>query len=185
MKSVLGLLSLLTLTSIAVFAADLFSGKWKGEIAAGPCGGFGAPGGGGLPGGGGFPGGGGRGGPGFNLVPEASQRGGGFPGAPGGGFPEASGADRRGAQKVTLNIKAKEDKKVIEIKLTGNITIGDTTEDVREGKIDGSKISFTTGKPPSPVCHYVGELDAETKELRMTRTIMGSTASGIPLTLKR
>src|SRR6188768_4238154 len=103
MKSLLGILSLLTLTSIVVFAADLFSGKWKGEIAAGPCSGFSVPGGGGgLPGGGGFPGGRGRGGPGFNLVPEASQRGGGFPGEP--------GTDRRGVQKVTLNIKAKEDK---------------------------------------------------------------------------
>ena len=193
MKSVLGILAILIITSLAVSATDIFSGKWKGEIAGGPCGGFGGrgggsgPGGGGPGGGGGFPGGGGgRGGPSFDLVSESSQRGGGggFPGG-GGGFPGGPGADRRGAQKVTLNIKAKEEKKPVEIKLTGNITIGETTEDVRDGKIDGSKISFTTGKPPNPVCQYSGELDAETKELRMTRTTTGNAAQGISLTLKR
>jgi len=189
MKSVLCILSILILAFIAVAASDFVSGKWKGEIAAGPCRGFGAPAGGG---GGGFPGGapgggGGRGGPGFNFLSEASQRGGGFPdgGGPGGGFPGGSGADRRGAQKATLNIKAKEDKKAAEVRLSGNITIGETTEDVRDGRIDGVKITFTTGKPPNPVCQYAGEVNPEAKELRMTRTTMGSTAPGIPLTLKR
>jgi hypothetical protein len=182
MKSVLAILSILIVASIGLSATDLFSGKWKGEISAGSCGGFGAPG-----GGGGFPGGGGggRGGPGFDFASEASQRGGGFPGGPGGDFPGGPGGNRRGPQKVTLNIKTKEDKKTAAIKLTGNITIGDTTEDVRDGKIAGSKISFTTGKPPNSVCQYAGELDAETKELRMTRTIIGNAAPGIPLTLKR
>ncbi len=193
MKSAFCILSILIFAFIAVAANDFFSGKWKGEIAAGPCRGFGAPGGGGGSGGGGFPGGGapggggGRGGPSFNFLSEAGQRGGGFPGggATGGGFPGGSGADRTGAKKVTLNIKAKEDKKAAEIRLGGNITIGETTEDVRDGRIDGVKITFTTGKPPNPVCQYAGELNPETKELRMTRTTMGSTAPGIPLTLKR
>ena len=202
MKSVLSILSILIFALIAVAASDLFSGKWKGEIAAGPCCGFGAPGGGGGGGGGGgFPGGGapggggggGRGGPGFNFLSEAGQRGGGFPGGggPGGGAPGDSGggfpggAGARGTQKVTLNIQAKDDKKAAQSKLSGNITIGETTEDIREGRIDGMKISFATGKPPGPVCQYAGELNSETNELRVTRTTMGSTAPGIPLTLKR
>jgi hypothetical protein len=187
MKSVLYILAILTIASVAVSAADSLNGKWKGEIAAGPCGGFGAPGG-GLPGGG-FPGGGGRG-PGLNLL-EAGQRGGGFPGGPGGGFPGGpdgggfpSTGRSGGTQKVALNIKAKEDKKTSEVKLTGNITIGGNTEDVRDGKVDGSRISFSTGKKP-PVCQYAGELNAETNELRMTRTIAGSTAQGIQFTLRR
>jgi len=187
MKSVFCILSILIFAFIAVAANDFFSGKWKGEIAAGPCRGFGAPGGGGgggFPGGGAPGGGGGRGGPSFNFLSEAGQRGGGFPGDSG-GFPGGSGADRTGAQKVTLNIKAKEDKKAAEIRLSGNITIGETTEDVRGGRIDGVKITFTTGKPPNPVCQYAGELNPETKELRMTRTTTGSTAPGTPLTLKR
>jgi hypothetical protein len=170
--------------SIALYAADLFSGKWKGEVTGFGCGGFrGGAGGGGFPagGGGGFPGGGRR----FAAEPvqRGGRGGGGFGGDAGGGFPQ--GGARGGPQKVTLNIKAKEDKKEGDIKATGNITIGETTEDVREGKIDGNKLSFSTGKAPSPVCEYKGELNPETMELKMSRNAAGASGAGVQFTLKK
>jgi hypothetical protein len=191
MKSVVCILSILILTSMAVFAADPLSGKWKGEIAAGPCGGFGARGGspgGGPPGSGGPSGGGGggRGGGGLDFASEMVQRGGGPPAGGGsGGFPGGPGAGRPGGtQKVVLNIKAKEDKKAAETRLTGNLTIGDSTEDVKDGKVEGVRLSFITGKPPNAVCKYAGELDSDSSELRMTREAVGNAAGEIHFTLK-
>jgi hypothetical protein len=115
------------------------------------------------------------------------QRGGGPPGGGGGGgFPGGPGTDRPGgAQKVVLNIKAKEDKKAAETRLTGNLIIGDSTEDVKDGKVDGVRISFTTGKPPNAICKYAGELSSDSSELRMTREAAGKAAGEIHFTLKR
>jgi hypothetical protein len=89
-----------------------------------------------------------------------------------------------------LNIKAKEDKKAGTTKVTGNITVAaaggeGNTEDIRDGKVEGNKITFTTGKSPNPVCEYSGELNPETKELKLSRVLAGSTAQGATFTLKK
>jgi len=138
--------ALLCIVSLIAWAADSpFAGKWKGEAkaAAAPTGGAGAPGGAGASGGGGAPGGGGGGGGrgGFG------GGGGGGRGGFGGGF----GAG--GAQKVSLNLKQKDNK------LSGNIVFGDNDAyDVKDGKIEGNTFTFKAGRAPQPTYIYKGEL---------------------------
>jgi hypothetical protein len=48
--------------------------------------------------------------------------------------------------------------KAAETRLTGNLTIGDSTEDVKDGKVD---------------CKYAGELSSDSSELRMIREQQG------------
>lgn len=106
---------LVCLTALVVYAADIdFSGKWKGESkpAAAPAAGATAAP--PAPGGGG---GGGRGGFG------GGGRGGGFGGGP---------------QKATLNLKHN----LKDNKISGNIVIGETVFDVKEGRVEGNKITF-------------------------------------------
>jgi hypothetical protein len=171
--------------TITVYAAEGFNGKWKGEM-PNPLAGRGGQGqgappdgpapGGGAGGGGGFGGGGGRGGGGRGG-------GGGFGGPGGGGFggPGGGGFGRE-AQKITLNIKTKEDKKSGEVKATGNITIGETTDDIKDGKIEGNKITFTAGRAPAPIYSYSGELSGD--EIKLTRSA-GGRGGGQQFTLKR
>src|SRR6516165_2154151 len=108
-QGLLCVLASLIFVSMVVYADDLFSGKWKGQVSGGCIGGggFGGAGRGGIGGGGGGRGGGGR------FFVEPAQRGGGGgigggglggPGG-GGGFPRGGAG---GGQQVTLNIKAKE-----------------------------------------------------------------------------
>jgi hypothetical protein len=132
------------LTAPAVVAADMeFSGKWKGESkpAAAPAATeteTAAP----APptGGGGGRGGGGRGG---------------FGGGRGGGF--------GGPQKVTLNLKhnAKDNK------ISGNIVVGETVFDVKEGKVEGNKITFKAVTIGQPVVEYTAVMLKE-GELNLT-----------------
>ena len=139
---------LVCLTPLAVYAADMeFSGKWKGESkpAAAPAAGeatatAAAP---PTTGGGGR--GGGRGGGGG---------GGGF-GGRGGGF--------GGPQKVTLNLKHN----VKDNKVSGNIVIGETVFDVKEGKIEGNKITFKAVTIGQPTVEYTGVMLKE-GELTLT-----------------
>ena len=183
----LSALALVFVLSLAAYAADGFNGKWKGELpnpfagrGGGGAGGAqagGAPEGrGGGAGGGGFGGGGGgRGGGGFG-----GGRGGGIGG--GGGFP-AGGGGGFGPQKITLNIKLKEDKKANETKASGNITIGETTEDIKDGKVQGNTITFTAGRSPAPIYEYIGELNGD--EIKMTRKDPARNGPGTQFTLKR
>jgi hypothetical protein len=129
---------------LVVTAADReFAGKWKGEMKApapvepGGASQAGAPTAGSGGGGGRFGGGGGRFGGGFGA----------------GGF-------NTGPQKVTLNLKQSKDK------VSGNITIGTQTEDVKDGRLSGNTITFKSGRAPQ-VYEYIGELNGE--ELRLTR----------------
>jgi hypothetical protein len=131
-------------------ASKGFNGKWKGEIQ--------------LP----VPGGGSRGGTPQTRgqQPPAKQfvqRGGG--GSRGGGFP-SDGIPRGnfgGPQKVTINIRTKDD----DTKAVGNITIGETTDDIKDGKIDGDTITFKAGTP-SALYEYKGTRDGD--QIMMTRT---------------
>jgi hypothetical protein len=161
-------IGLVSLAAVAAYAADGdFAGRWKGEqkvepaparsttagssataesgasatsqqaAAAPPAGG------GGRGGGGGF---GGRGGGGF----------GGFGGGSGGGF-------GGGAQKVQMNLKQSK-----EGKLSGNITFGEGNAlDVKDGKVEGNRITFSAGRSPEPIYAYSGEIKGD--ELILTR----------------
>jgi hypothetical protein len=138
-----------------------FSGKWKGELPAPSFGGRGGaqP----LPGGQRFVQRGGGGGRGFGG-------GGGFPGGNRGAF---------GPQKITLNIKTKDN----DTKATGNVVIGDNqVDDIKVGKIDGNNITFKGG-----TFEYSGVLDGD--QMMMTRTpdATGGRGGGpaIKFTLKR
>jgi len=164
-------MGLICLMAIAAYAADgEFAGKWKGEmkVTAPPArGAAGAPGAGGAPteappaaaappsapaggGGGGGRGGGGGGG--------GRGGGGGFGGGAG-----AFGGGGGGAQKVSLNLKQSKDNK-----LSGNITVGPgEADDVKDGKVENGKISFSAGRAPQPIYAYTGELKGD--ELILTR----------------
>jgi hypothetical protein len=180
MLSTLGLACLLTLVA---WAADLpFSGKWKGEMkttppaatppASGTSGASksgtttasttGEPSAPSTAGAGRTSGGFGGGRPG----------GGGFGG---GGFGGGSG----GPQKVTLNLKQSKDNK-----LSGNITVGEQTpEDVKEGRIVGTTISFKAGRPPQPIYEFYGEL--KDGELVLTRNAPGGRGGPQQIVLTR
>ena len=81
----------------------------------------------------------------------------------GGGFGGSTGP-----QKVTLRVKVNKEKD----KATGNFTMGSsTTEDIREGRIAGNKLSFKTGLPPAAIYDYDAVLIGE--ELSVTRTAEG------------
>lgn len=150
-------------------ASKGFNGKWKGEIQ--------------LP----APGGGrGRGGAPQTQgqqppVQRFVQRGGG--GSRGGGFP-TDGIPRAnigGPQKVTINIRTKDD----DTKAVGNITIGETTDDIKDGKIDGDTITFKAGTS-SALYEYKGTRDGD--QIMMTRTSPASGERGgqtIQFVLKR
>ena len=173
--ALLSLLALACVMSVGAYAATGFAGKWKGEIAS-PVAGRGGAEGSGAPAGGGQPqapaapeGGFGRGGGGFG-------RGGGFGG---GGF----GGGFGGPQKVTLNLKIKEDKKTGEVKASGNITVGETTDDVKDAKIQGNMITFTAGHAPAPIYQYTGELSSD--EIKITRASSGRGGQPVQFSLKR
>ena len=92
------------------------------------------------------------------------------------------GGGRGGAaQKVTLNLKTKDN----DTKASGNVTIGETTDDVKDGKIDGNKITFRAGTSPAPIYEYAGELNGD--EIRMTRSAPAGARGGgsVQFTLKR
>jgi hypothetical protein len=148
-------------------ASKGFNGKWKGEIQ------FSAPGG-------------GRGGAPQTRgqqppVQQFVQRGGG--GSRGGGFP-SDGIPRGnfgGPQKVTVNISTKDN----DTKAVGNITTGETTDDIKDGKIDGDTISFKAGTS-SALYEYKGTRDGD--QIMMTRTSPASGERGgqtIQFVLKR
>jgi hypothetical protein len=136
--------------SALLLAADPdFSGTWKGQYnaAAAPAP---APAPSETPaGGGGSRGGGGGGG-----------RGGG-----GGGAPAGFGGGG-GPQKITLRVKVNKDH------VSGNFTIGSSNpEDLREGKIEGTKLTFKTGTAPAAT--YVNQAVLMGDMLAVTRTAEG------------
>lgn len=158
--------ALAALAPLGRSASKGFNGKWKGEIQ--------------LP----VPGGRGRGGapqPQGQQPPAQQfvQRGG---GSRGGAFPPAAiNRNPSGPQKVTINIKTKDD----DTKAVGNITIGDTTDDIKDGKIDGDTITFQAG-PSSAIFEYKGTRDGD--QIMMTRTPPASGGRGaqpIQFVLKR
>src|SRR5947208_308956 len=120
---------LATVSSPARGASKGFNGKWKGEIT--------------LP---------------APQVPgqRFAQRGGGGRGGDfgGGGFPGGFNRNAAGPQKVTVYIKAKDN----DTKAVGNISVGEVTVDIKDGKIDGNKITFKAGEVPA-VYEYSGTLD--------------------------
>ena len=62
-----------------------------------------------------------------------------------------------------MNIKVAKDGKV-----SVNITFGDsTTYDVKDGKVEGGKITFSAGRAPDPIYAFSGELKGD--ELILTR----------------
>jgi len=158
--------AMICILSAVLFAEEYkFAGTWRGESKpaaapaargqAGSGGGAPADSGGGAPGGGGgAPAGGGGGAPGG---------GGGRGGGGGGGFGGAGGGG--GVQKITLRVKVKNDK------ASGNFSVGNTTDDVKEGHIEGNKLTFKTGTSPAPIYDNVAVLNGE--ELKITRTASG------------
>lgn len=141
------------LMAVAVYAADSeFGGKWKGESkpAAPPAGGpaAGGPGAGAAPGGA-PPAGGGGGRGGFGG-------GGGGRGGFGGGAGGFGGFG--GVQKIQINLKVNKDGKA-----SGNLTIGDGGQayDVKDGKVVGNSITFSTTRSGEPVYNYLGELKGD------------------------
>jgi hypothetical protein len=83
----------------------------------------------------------------------ASSRGGGRGGGFGGG----------GTTKVSLNLKQSK-----ENKLSGNITFGEgNADDVKEGKVEGDRMTFSAGRAPQPIYAYTGEMKGD--ELVLTR----------------
>src|SRR2546423_7868799 len=119
-----------SITSAAVYN---FAGVWKGEY--GGAASIGAPTGGG------------------NAF-SAAQRGGGRGG--GGGLGDAGGLPGigKGPQKITLRVKVNKEKP------SGNFTMGSASaEDIREGKIEGNKLSFKTGLAPATIYDYEAVLN--------------------------
>ena len=161
--------ALIALSPSGRSASKGFNGKWKGEIQ--------------------FPAAGGRGRGGAPQtqgqkppVQQFVQRGGGGPRGGDGGFPP-SGVDRGnfGPQKVSVNIKTKDD----DTKAVGNITIGETTDDIKDGTIEGDRIAFKAGTS-SAVYQYSGTRDGD--QIMMTRTSPASGERGgqsIQFVLKR
>jgi hypothetical protein len=164
---------LIAMTCMVMAAASLpspgaskgFSGKWKGEIQLpAPAGrGGAAP---QAPGGRQFVqrgGGGGRGGFGGDAAP--------------GGFNRANFG---GPQKVTVNIKTKDN----DTKAVGNISVGEVIVDIKDGKIDGNKITFKAGDAPL-IYEYSGTLEGD--EIMMTRVSAGEARGrqAIQFVLKR
>lgn len=81
---------------------------------------------------------------------------------------------------MTVNIKTKDN----DTKAVGNMTIGETTEDIKDGKIEGNQITFKSGSP-TPF-EYSGTLDAD--QIIMTRTPAAAGPRGgqpLQFTLKR
>ena len=85
-------------------------------------------------------------------------------GGPGGGFGGAGGGG--GVQKITLRVKVKKDK------ASGNFTVGSTTDDIKDGHIEGNKLTFKTGLSGQPLVENVAVLQGE--ELTITRTTPGA-----------
>lgn len=148
---------LICLTAMAAYGADGdFAGKWKGEAkaAAPPARGTaGAPGS-GAPEAGAPP----------ASAPAAAPGGGGRGGRGGGAGGFGGGFGGGGAvQKVSLNLKQSKDNK-----LSGNIVFdtGDAL-DVKDGKVEDGKISFSAGRAPQPVYAYTGEM--KDNQLLLTR----------------
>lgn len=129
------------LSTFSQGASKGFNGKWKGEI---PASSFGGRGNGQLPG------------------QRFTQRGLGGGGRGGGAGLPTTNRGGFGPQGVTLNLKTKDDG----TKAVGNITIGDRTDDVNEGMIDGNTINFKAG--PKPRYEYSGTLEGD--QIMMTRT---------------
>jgi hypothetical protein len=147
---------LATVSSPARGASKGFNGKWKGEIQ--------------LPAPPQTPGqrfvqrgGGGRGGFGSDPFPGGFNRG-----------------NRGGPQKVTIYIKTKDN----DTKAVGNISVGEVIVDIKEGKIDGDKITFRAGDSPE-VYQYSGTRDGD--QIMMTRVPAGGTRGGqaVQFILKR
>jgi hypothetical protein len=100
-------------------------------------------------------------------------------GAPPAGRGGPGGAAATGPQKVTLRVK------VNKTKATGNFTVGSAaTDDIREGKIEGNKLTFKTGNAPAQI--YDNDAVMIGEELTVTRTPSGG-RGGRPqvMTLKR
>jgi hypothetical protein len=134
------LLVVICLTAPAVVAADMeFSGKWKGESkpAAAPAA--------------------------AEAAAPAPTTGGGGRGGGRGGFGGGRGGGFGGPQKVTLNLKhnAKDNK------VSGNIVVGETVFDVKEGKVEGNKITFKAVTIGQPVVEYTAVMLKE-GELNLT-----------------
>jgi hypothetical protein len=96
--------------------------------------------------------------------PAAGAPGEGAPPSRGGGRAGGFGGGGGGTTKVSLNLKQSK-----ENKLSGNITIGDggNADDVKEGKVEGDRITFSAGRAPQPIYAFVGEMKGD--ELLLTR----------------
>src|SRR6185295_12538178 len=132
-------------SALAIAADYNFAGTWKGEYnpAATPAAGAGGT-------------------PAATPAPTGQS---GRPGGGGGGFGGGGFGASSGPQKITLRVKVNKEKD----KATGNFTMGSaTTEDIREGRIAGNKLTFKTGKPPVTIYDYDAVLIGE--ELSVTRT---------------
>ena len=84
---------------------------------------------------------------------------------------------------MTLNLKLKEDKKTGQVKASGNITVGQTTDDVRDGKVTGNKLTFVAGTAPAPIYEYAAELNGD--EIKVSRTAAGRGGQPLVFSLKR
>jgi hypothetical protein len=142
LAGILFAIGLLCLVSTLVLAADYnFAGVWKGEYGGTPAGGAPAA----------------RG----NSFAEPQRGGGG-----GGGGGGRGGAGGGGPQKITLRVKVSKEK------ASGNFTMGTAAaEDIRDGLIDGNKMSFKTGLAPAAIYDYDAVLIGD--DLSVTRTAEG------------
>lgn len=106
-----------------------------------------------------------------SAFPAAPGGRGGPGGAPGGGRGGPGGGFGGGKpQKITLRIKGSKDK------ASGNFSIDTNTDDIQDGKIDGNKLTFKTGLPPSTIYVYEAILNGD--ELSVTRS--PEAAAGAP-----
>jgi len=107
-------------------------------------------------------------------------------GAPGGAGRGGASAGRGGGggfggpQKITLRVSSVNKEKGT---AKGNFTMGSAqTEDIREAKIAGNKLTFKTGLPPAQIYDYEAVFIGD--ELTVTRTSSGGRGGGFPTTFK-
>jgi len=99
----------------------------------------------------------------------------GMPAPPAGAAPAPTGGrgggfGGGGPQQITLRVKVNKEGKAsgnFSIKTGGNTT----TDDVREGRVEGNKLTFKTGLSPSPI--YDNDAVMIGEDLTVTRTAAG------------
>ena len=158
-SGILTTVGLVCVLSVAAYAADgEFAGNWKGDSVATPpptrgAAGAAAPGGDAAAG----------------TTPSAPTEaagatgGGGRPGGRPGGGGAFGGGGGGNSSKISLNLKQSKDNK-----LSGNITVGGAdADDVKDGKVEGNRMTFSAGRAPQPIYAYTGEIKGD--QLLLTR----------------